>query len=332
MVVGPNSEVSLEPIVLADASAIQYMIQGERFFMKKRYHEAADYFRLALVHDSYSAHLHLRLAAALGNANAWLAALQVLERAQVACSGNSAVRLALGQLYLEIEDYAAVETLLKPPGLESQDYFKALLIRMDAALWGRRLVLAQELGALALKEFPDIGCSVAVLLEDHGLEKQALDHYRRCPETSRLAQARLEFRINGGALADEFKTIAVNTGLNLQRLPGVLSPAEHYKQGVELRRVQRLSPGDCQALYRLGNWYKGKNEQATSLGYLKEAYRRCANHPAIAIALAWAYWSAGDLEQARLLSQRVLEGGYGAEFVGAAKEIIERSHGVPTKQ
>ena len=331
MVVSANPEASLEPIVLADASAIQYMIQGERFFMQKRYRQAADYFRLALVHDSYSSHLHLRLAKALGHANAWLGALQVLEKAQVACSGNSEVRLALGKLYLETADYDAVETLLKPAGLESQAYSKALLMRLDAALWGRRLVLAQEIRALALKEFPDMSCSMAVLLEDHGLEKQALIHYRRCSEETALALSRLDFRVNGGALPSEFKTVPVNPRVNLQRSFGVLSPTELYQQGVELRRAHRLSPGDCRVLYRLGSWYQEKKDRASSLRYLKEAYRRCANHPAIAITLAWAYWSQGDRNQARGLSQRVLEGGYPAEFVSAAKEIIERSDSVQAK-
>ena len=69
-----------ESSVRADASAIAYLIQAERFFIQERFQKAADHYRLALIHDPYSAELHLRLARSLGQLNQWLSALKVLEK------------------------------------------------------------------------------------------------------------------------------------------------------------------------------------------------------------------------------------------------------------
>lgn len=331
-VIGLESQPPQPPVVLADASAIEHMLQGERLFLKKDYLQAADHFRLALVHDPYSVHLHLRLAKALGRANAWLAALQVLEKAQVACSGHPKVRLALGELYLDTADYDAVESLLEPAGLDSEDYLRSLLMRMDAALWAGNLALTQAIEANALKEFPDISCSLGALLEDHGEDRQALLHYGRCPAQNTEAKSRLGFRLSGIALLTDFKTVTIDRKMNLEPPASVPRAEELRRRGVELRRAHRLSPGDCHTLYRLGLWYKDKNDEARSLRYLEEAYGRCTDHPVIAITLAWAYWSVGKSAQARVLAERVLESGHGEDFVDAAKAIIERSDSVQAKQ
>ncbi|MBT6431990.1 MAG: hypothetical protein HOK97_00670 [Deltaproteobacteria bacterium] len=328
-----TTEISPQlPQVLADASAIEHMLEGERFFLQKRYKPAADYFRLALVHDPHSVHLYLRLAQALGKANAWLAALQVLEKAQTSCSGHPKVRLALGKLYLETDDYEAVERLLQPAEFESEDYARALLIRLDASLWRRRPALVQDIEELVLQEFPDMRCMIGALLEDHGFDKRALAHYELCSSQLSLVRSRLGFRQSGAALSNEFKTVPVAREMNLQPLSGVSSSKELSKEGVELRRAHRLRSGDCEVLYQLGGWYKLKEDKGRSLRYIEEAFRRCGDHPSIAIALARAYGTRGNWDRARELSQQILEGDYTSEVMSAAKKIIERSYRVQAEE
>ena len=100
-----DSRQSDTPTLRADASAIAYVIQAERYVVQEHYQDAVDQYRLALVHDPYSAELHLRLARALGHLNQWFAAVELLEKGLKARPDRVELRLALGRLYLEIDDF-----------------------------------------------------------------------------------------------------------------------------------------------------------------------------------------------------------------------------------
>jgi len=302
------------------------MIQAERLFIKKEYKQAADHFRLALVHDSYSAHLHLRLAKTLGRMNAWFAVLEVLEKGVVAQPDNSELQFVLAKTYLDTEDYPSVEKLLTKMDPGASGYDGALLLRLEAALWRGDEELVHRIRAQSLKEYPDMAFEVGALLEDHGLQADARGLYEQCTNNDvESALSRIDFWQRGGKLSERIKTVSITVEMNLERARAVENKEMLRKAGVELRRAHRISPGDCHTLFRLGNWYGQSGDLIRALRYLEEAYRRCEKHPVIVITLAWAYLGQGEASKAYELGKRVLEFGLPEPFASEAKEIVERS-------
>ena len=327
-----DSSQPITPALRADASAIAYLIQAERNVVKGHFQGAVDQYRLALVHDPYSAQLHLRLARALRQLNQWFAAVEVLEKGLVARPDHAELRLALGRLYFEIEDFSSAEKTLKKIVPGEQAFQGAWLLRFESALWMNRLELIQEVRTELLHEMPDSACMLARLAEDHGREGLARMDYNRCPEPSDLALMRIDFRERGGELSERFKTLEPNETLNHPLSHTVLDSSRLYRRGVELRRAHRQKAGDCHILSHLGHWYGQNQDQVRSLRYLKEAYRRCPKNPAIVLTLAWAYLSHGQIERAVDLSKWILEQGFNVEYDNEALKVIERSDGPKTKE
>ena len=314
-----------ESSVRADASAIAYVVQAERFFIQERFQKAADHYRLALIHDPYSAELHLRLARSLGQLNQWLSALKVLEKGVRAQPNHIPLRLALGRLYVEVEDYEQAEATLMRIGPTEKEFEQAWTLRLESALWTQSPERIQALGEQGLQEYPELACTMARLMDDHGRESWARSYFERCTESTVRDRLRIEFRDQGGELSSRFETIESPEKLNLQRNTSVINSDEQRRRGVELRRAHRLEPGNCFVLCQLGHWYGANEEQLRSRRYLEEAYRRCPNQPAIALALAWSAWSQGERERAVSLSRWVLEAGFDEQYCNEARKVIELS-------
>ena len=121
------------PALRADASAIAYLIQAERNVVQGHFKAAVDQYRLALVHDPYSAELHLRLARGLRELNQWFAAAEVLEKGLVARPEHTELRLALGRLYVEIEDFSSAEKTLKNIGPGSKNLINIAIRKKTGA-------------------------------------------------------------------------------------------------------------------------------------------------------------------------------------------------------
>ena len=303
------------------------MIQAERYVVQEHFQSAVDQYRLALVHDPYSAELHLRLARVLGRLNQWFAAVEVLEKGLSAKPGDVELRLALGRLYLEIEDFGSAEKTLKDIGPEHPDFKVAWVIRFDSALWMNRLDLTEAIRAEVLHEMPESACILARLYEDHGREFEARRDYSQCPESSDLDLLRIDFREKGGELSSKFKTIEPEQALNHPLSDSVLNSSVLQRRGVELRRAHREQPGNCHGLANLGHWYGQNQDQVRSLRYLEEAYRRCPKIPSIVLQLAWAYLSHGQRTRAVDLGRWVLKQSFDVEYDNEARKVIEQSHG-----
>jgi tetratricopeptide (TPR) repeat protein len=323
----PLSQSASTPHVRADASSIAYFTQAERFVVQKRFQDAADSYRLALVHDPYSVELHLRLASTLRKLNQWFSAVETLERALVARPQSRQLQLELGRLYVELDDFSSAEKLLKKIGPEDLEFKHAWILRFESALWANRPELIQEIRNLVLHELPEMACVVARLLEDHGEDAAARADYARCPEPTDLDLLRIGFRENGGKLSERFQTYEPEEKLNQPTLRPVSDLNKLNRRGVELRRAHRQRPGDCHVLSKLGHWYGQKNNTVHSMRYLKEAQRRCPTNPAIVLSLAWAYWSQGQKQEALKLSRWILTQDFEAQYCNEALKVIELSDG-----
>ena len=86
-----------------------------------------------MIHDPYSAELHLRLARSLGQLNQWLSVLKVLGKGVRAQPNHIPLRLALGRLYVEVEDYEKAEATHEDRAAE-KEFEQAWTLRFESAL------------------------------------------------------------------------------------------------------------------------------------------------------------------------------------------------------
>lgn len=282
----------------ADPAGLAHVLRGLHFLTSGRAAAAVPHLRLALLHDRYSAFIHLKLATAWRESGQGDRARQALRSGLELAPYSPALNALAGRWALEAADYSTAVEHFERALDDPSAAIRAAPFYIDALAWsgrgGRASVRALE---LVERDPADEGTALTVgfALEDHGELDTALQLYERAarqrPSSRSAAFGRMriyelkgDYERAGASLTALFAHYPTDSLLFLLAYR-LYQRADHEDAKVYLKEALRLSHGDDKTLSWIADGVALEGDVDEALAILNEEVGRGADQYARATIL-----------------------------------------------